>query len=105
MNFENMILGIELGSTRIKGVLIDDSHNVVASGSYSWENDLQNGVWTYKLEDAVAGIRACYADLRRDVEAKFGQTLHRVAGIGISGMMHGYLVLDKEDKQLAPFRT
>lgn len=105
MNFENMILGIELGSTRIKGVLIDDSHNVVASGSYSWENDLQNGVWTYKLEDAVAGIRACYADLRRDVEAKFGQTLHRVAGIGISGMMHGYLVLNKEDKQLAPFRT
>ena len=105
MNFENMILGIELGSTRIKGVLIDENHNVAASGSFSWENDLQGGVWTYKLEDAVAGIRACYADLRKDVQAKYGQPLRRVAAIGISGMMHGYLVLDKDGKQLAPFRT
>ena len=105
MNLENMILGIELGSTRIKGVLIDENHNPVASGSYSWENELVDGVWTYKLEDAVAGIRACYADLRKDVEAKFGQPLRRVAAIGISGMMHGYLVLDKDGKQIAPFRT
>ena len=105
MNFENMILGIELGSTRIKGVLIDENHNPVASGSFSWENRLENGVWTYRLEDAVAGIRACYSDLRRDVEKKFGQPLRRVAAIGISGMMHGYLVLDREGKQIAPFRT
>ena len=105
MNFEKMTLGIELGSTRIKGVLIDENHNVVASGGFSWENDLQDGVWTYKLEDAVAGVRACYADLRRDVQAKFGKPIQKVAAIGISGMMHGYLVLDKEDKQIAPFRT
>lgn len=105
MNFENMILGIELGSTRIKGVLIDENHNPVASGSFSWENDLTDGVWTYKLEDAVAGIRACYADLRKDVEAKFGQPLTRVAAIGISGMMHGYLVVNQDGKQIAPFRT
>ena len=105
MNFENMILGIELGSTRIKGVLIDENHNPVASGSYSWENDLVGGVWTYPLEKAVEGVRACYADLKKDAEGKFGQPLKRVAAIGISGMMHGYLVLDKDAKQIAPFRT
>ena len=105
MDFEKMYLGIELGSTRIKGVLIDENHNVVASGSYSWENDLQGGVWTYRLEDAVAGVRACYAELRKEAEAKFGKPLRRVAAIGISGMMHGYLVLDKDGKQIAPFRT
>ena len=105
MNFEKMVLGIELGSTRIKGVLIDENHTVVASGSFSWENELVDGVWTYKLEDAVRGVRACYTDLRKNVEAKFGQSLRRVAAIGISGMMHGYLVLDKEGKQIAPFRT
>ncbi len=104
-DLSNMILGIELGSTRIKGVLIDEKNNVVASGGYAWKNDLENGVWTYKLEDAVAGIRACYGELRRDVERKFGQPLRRVAAIGISGMMHGYLVLDKDGRQLAPFRT
>ena len=105
MDLRNAILGIELGSTRIKGVLIDENHQPIATGSYAWENDLVDGVWTYPLEKAVEGVRACYSDLRRDVERKFGKTLTRVAAIGISGMMHGYLVLDKDGKQLAPFRT
>ena len=105
MNLQNTFLGIELGSTRIKAVLIDETHNPIASGSFSWENRLEDGVWVYHLEDAVAGVRACYSDLRKNVEEKFGQPLTAVAGIGISGMMHGYLVFDKEGNQLAPFRT
>lgn len=102
---KNTTLGIELGSTRIKAVLIDENHMPIASGSYTWENDLTDGVWTYPLEKAVEGVRACYSDLKRDVMAKFGKPLKTVSAIGISGMMHGYLVLDKEGKQLAPFRT
>ncbi len=105
MDLQNAILGIELGSTRIKGVLIDENHAVLATGSFSWENRLENGVWTYELSDALKGIRACYGDLRQDVEKKYGQTLTKVAAIGISGMMHGYLVFDKAGNQLAPFRT
>lgn len=105
MNLNNTVLGIELGSTRIKAVLIDENYRCVASGSYCWENDLADGVWTYPLEKAVAGVRACYTDLRRDVENKYGQPLTKVAAIGISGMMHGYLVLNQNNQQLAPFRT
>ncbi len=105
MDLQNTVLGIELGSTRIKAVLIDENHNCIASGSFAWENSLENGVWTYALEDAITGIRACYADLRLDVRKKFGQPLRRVAAIGISGMMHGYLAFDKAGNQLAPFRT
>ena len=105
MDFSTCVLGIELGSTRIKGVLIDENHQVVASGSYGWENKLENGVWTYELSDAVKGVQACFAELKADAEAKFGKPLTRVAGIGISGMMHGYLVFDKDHKQIAPFRT
>ena len=105
MNLENTYLGIELGSTRIKAVLIDENHNPIASGSYSWENDLMDGVWVYPLKKAIEGLRACYNDLRLDVEKKFGQPLVKIAAIGISGMMHGYLVLDQDGKQLAPFRT
>jgi len=99
------VLGIELGSTRIKAVLIDENHLPIASGSHGWENDLENGVWTYRLEDALAGVRACYASLLQDVRAKFGCAITRLAGIGISGMMHGYLVFDRDGNQLAPFRT
>jgi len=105
MDLNKAILGIELGSTRIKAVLIDENHNPIASGSYGWENDLVDGVWTYPLEKALEGVRACYSDLRQDVEKKFGQSLRRVAAIGISGMMHGYLVFDKDGNQIAPFRT
>ena len=105
MDLQNTVLGIELGSTRIKAVLVDENHNVIASGSYGWENQLANGVWTYALEDAVAGVRTCYSRLRQDIQEKFGQPLRRVAAIGISGMMHGYLVFDRGGNQLAPFRT
>lgn len=98
-------LGIELGSTRIKAVLIDQAHRPIASGSHAWENRLENGVWTYSLDDAWAGLRACFADLMQDVQTKYGVKLTTVGAIGISGMMHGYLPFDAAGKQLAPFRT
>jgi len=105
MDLQSAVIGIELGSTRIKAVLIDENHQVLASGAYSWQNSLENGVWVYPLEAAIAGVRACYSALNAQVETKFGQKLRRVAAIGISGMMHGYLVFDKDGNQLAPFRT
>ena len=105
MDLQKYFLGIELGSTRIKAVLINDCYSPIATGSYTWENDLVDGVWTYPLEKAVQGVRACYSDLRKDYEKKFGKALTTVGAIGISGMMHGYLVLDKDGNQLAPFRT
>ena len=98
-------LGIELGSTRIKAVLIDESGRVLAGGSYKWENELKNGVWTYPLEKAFEGLRECYASLKKDVKEKYSVTLTRTGALGISGMMHGYLVFDKDGAQLAEFRT
>lgn len=104
-DLKHAVLGLELGSTRIKAVLIDEDHRVIASGSFDWENCLEDGVWVYHLEDVLAGIRACYGKLREDVQAKYGETLRRVSAMGISGMMHGYLVFDRQGRQLAPFRT
>ena len=105
MELKNTVLGIELGSTRIKAVLLDENHIPAASGSHEWENRLVNGVWTYGTEDIHTGLQACYADLRRDVKEKFGCELTTCGAIGISGMMHGYLPFDKDGKQLAEFRT
>lgn len=99
------VLGIELGSTRIKSVLIDENHQVIANGSFRWENRLENDLWTYHLEDAVLGLQQSYADLAEDVKAKYGVELTTLGAIGISGMMHGYLPLDSDGRQLAPFLT
>jgi sugar (pentulose or hexulose) kinase len=104
-NINETYLGIELGSTRIKAVLIDNSHQPIASGSHAWENRLENGVWTYSLDDAWTGLRACFASLLQDVQTKYGVQLTTVGAIGISGMMHGYLAFNAAGNQLAPFRT
>ena len=99
------VLGIELGSTRIKAVLIGADHAPIASGDHTWENRLENGVWTYHMDDVWSGIQNAYAALKADVEAKYGAKLTKLAGLGISAMMHGYLPFDKDGSQLCEFRT
>ena len=98
-------LGIEFGSTRIKGVLVDYDGNVLATGGHEWENRLVDGVWTYDLEDVETGLRACYTSLRRDAEERYGVTPVTFGAMGVSAMMHGYIALDENDRQLARFQT
>ena len=105
MNLEKSVIGIELGSTRIKAVLIDEKHIPVAQGDYEWENQYVNGVWTYSMDMVHNGLQACFANLKADVKDKFGVELTTVGAIGVSAMMHGYLPFDKEGRQLAEFRT
>lgn len=105
MELENTVLGIELGTTRIKAVLLDREHRVIASGSHLWENRNMNGLWTYPMEEIDGGVQACYAALRRSVEETYGVPLTAVGAIGVSAMMHGYLPFDSADRQLAQFRT
>lgn len=105
LELKNTYLGIELGSTRIKAVLIGDDYAPLASGSHDWENRLENGYWTYSPEDIHGGVRACFADLAADVREKYGVPLTTVGAMGVSAMMHGYMAFDKQDKLLVPFRT
>lgn len=99
------VLGIEFGSTRIKAVLIDEAHTPIASGSYGWENQLENGYWTYSLDAVWKGLRACYSSLLADVQARYGTKIRRLGAIGFSAMMHGYMAFDQEGELLVPFRT
>ena len=89
-------LGLELGSTRIKAVLIDGDHRPVKTGEYSWKSTYENGVWTYDLKDAWEGVITALSNLG---------VLPEISAMGISAMMHGYLVFDSEWNQLVPFRT
>lgn len=99
------VLGIELGSTRIKAVLIDENHTPIASGDHEWENRLENGNWTYSLDDIWTGLRHSYRNLAADVQNKYGATIRKIGAIGFSAMMHGYMAFDKDGKLLVPFRT
>lgn len=99
------VLGIELGSTRIKAVLIDENHAPIASGSFEWENRYENNIWTYRLEDVWTGLQESYRTLSGDVFEKYNVPLKTTGAIGFSAMMHGYLAFDKEGDLLVPFRT
>jgi sugar (pentulose or hexulose) kinase len=98
-------LGIELGSTRIKAVLAGEDHVPVASGAHDWENRFENGVWTYGLDEVWLGLQDCLRALADDARNRRGATLATTGAVGVSAMMHGYLVFDREGRQLVPFRT
>ena len=96
------MLGIELGSTRIKACLIaDDARTVLATGSSDWENRFEDRLWTYSLADVTTGLQHAYAQLVEDA----GVPIEALAGIGVSAMMHGYLAFDADGELLVPFRT
>ena len=98
-------IGIELGSTRIKTVMIGPDNSPIASGSHDWENALVDGVWSYSVEDIWGGVQASYKSLVDAVKAKYGVEIKSTKSLGFSGMMHGYMAFDKDDNLLVPFRT
>lgn len=101
----NTSLGIELGSTRIKAVLIDSNHSPIASGSHEWENQYVNNIWTYPVNAIWNGLQDCYANLAKNVLEQYGVVLKRVGSIGISAMMHGYMAFNSEEELMVEFRT
>lgn len=101
----NTSLGIELGSTRIKVVLVGPEYVPLASGTHDWENQLVGGVWTYHLEDVWAGIQDAYSKISDNVWNQYGVEIQNIGAMGVSAMMHGYLVFDADNRQLVPFRT
>ncbi len=98
-------LGIELGSTTIKLVLIDNKNQPIAVGKYIWENQLVDGIWTYSLDEVHNGLKQAYQNLKNDIFEKYSVVPTTYGAIGISAMMHGYIALDENSKLLVPFRT
>ena len=99
------VLGIELGSTRIKAVLVNEKNQPIASGSHEWENQLVNNIWTYSEEAIWTGIQESYQDMVKDVKEKYGVPVKKLAAIGFSAMMHGYMPFNEAGELLVPFRT
>jgi sugar (pentulose or hexulose) kinase len=105
INNGKTFIGIELGSTRIKTVLIDSDNTPIASGNHDWENSYVNNVWTYSLEDIWKGVQSSYQRMASNVKDQYGVTIQTTGAIGFSAMMHGYMVFDQDENLLTPFRT
>lgn len=101
----NIVIGIELGSTRIKAVLIATDGTILATGGADWENQLIDGIWTYHQNEIWEKLQIAYSDLAKTVKEKYHTAIRIAKGLGISAMMHGYLPFDQQGNQLVPFRT
>ncbi len=95
-NRNGKFLGVEFGSTRIKAVMIDSDHTPVSSGDYTWSSSYENGIWTYDISQVWDGLKESLLKIEDRQDISY---------MGLSGMMHGYLVFDSDWNLLVPFRT
>lgn len=95
-DMKHTVLGIELGSTRIKAMAVDEKYAMVSSGEYTWASVYKSGIWTYSLDEVWTGLKMALSCVKER---------ERTAAMGISAMMHGYLAFDQDWNLLTPFRT
>ncbi|UXN65620.1 xylulokinase [Phyllobacterium sp. A18/5-2] len=94
-----MYLGLDLGTSGVKALLIDDHQSIVGSGTgtldilrpHSGWSEQDPSHWIKATEDAIAALKATH-----------GKQLAAVKGIGLSGQMHGATLLGADDQVLRP---
>ncbi|TBF53806.1 xylulokinase [Rhizobium leguminosarum] len=94
-----MYLGLDLGTSGVKAMLIDGDQKIVGSANGSLDvsrphsgwSEQEPAHWVRATEEAVAGLKA-----------KHPKELAAVKGIGLSGQMHGATLIDATDKVLRP---
>ena len=94
-----MYLGLDLGTSGVKAMLIDGNQKIIGSANgdldvsrpHSGWSEQEPSHWIRATEEAVAGLKAAHP-----------KELAAVRGIGLSGQMHGATLLDADDKVLRP---
>lgn len=91
-----MFLGIDVGTSSVKAVLIDSKDKLIAQASAPLSVERPQPLWSEQNPESwwqatVAAVRSLPEKDRRAVEA-----------IGLSGQMHGATLLDAADKPLRP---
>ena len=92
-----MFLGIDLGTSAIKLLVINDSNSVLAESNISLDVSRPHPLWSEQDPDDW------WAALLKGIEDLKSQTsLSDLKGIGLSGQMHGAVLLNKEGEVLRP---
>ena len=92
-------LGLDIGTSSVKALLVDVDQRVVAEASTPLSVSRPFPLWSeQEPSDWVEGVEAAVAAIRRHAPSEFAG----LSGIGLSGQMHGATLLDAEDKPLRP---
>ncbi len=99
MSDDKTYLGLDIGTSSVKALLVDSGQRVVAEASAALTVSRPHPLWSEQdPDDWVRGVEEAVAAIRKDAPDAFA----RLAGIGLSGQMHGATLLDAADKPLRP---
>lgn len=94
-----MFLSIDLGTSEIKALLVDSGGNIVGTAGYPLVVSRPHSGWSEQSpEDWWQGTLHAIDQLRESCPA----ALAAVRGLGLSGQMHGAVLLDRADRVLRP---
>ncbi|MDE2791662.1 MAG: xylulokinase [Paracoccaceae bacterium] len=94
-----MFLGIDLGTSALKALLIDDDQRVVATATAHLETSRPSDGWSE--QDPADWITACRTALS-DLSTRHPGAMGGIRAIGLSGQMHGATLVDDLDQPLRP---
>ena len=99
MGKQETFLGLDIGTSSVKALLVDAEQRVVAEASNPLSVSRLFPLWSEQDPDHwVEAVETSVAAIRRDTPTEFAA----LAGIGLSGQMHGATLLDSHDKPLRP---
>ncbi len=92
-------LGIDVGTSAVKALIVDERQGVAAEAEIALEVSRPHNLWSE--QDPEAWWRAVQAAVDQ-LRAKAPDALAEIGGIGLSGQMHGAVLLDEADRPLRP---
>jgi xylulokinase len=99
MGNQALLLGIDVGTTGSKAVLVGADGQVIAEAANEYPMSVPRPLWAE--QDPQDWWSATVASIRQ-VLAQAGVTSNRIAGVGLTGQMHGLVLLDQAGHVLRP---
>ena len=94
-----MYIGIDLGTSSVKLILIDKNQNILASASCNLTSqNLKDGYSEQNPEEWISATKKCLSSIKSKSPVEFSETV----SMGISGHMHGATIIDNEGKVIRP---
>jgi xylulokinase len=94
-----MYLGLDLGTSGVKAMLMDGDQKIIGSGHGSLDVSRPHSGWSEQAPaDWIRATEEAVAELKKS----YPKELAAVRGIGLSGQMHGATLLDASDNVLRP---
>ncbi len=94
-----MFLGLDLGTSELKALLLSEQHQVIATARAPLTVQRPHPLWSE--QDPAAWWQALEAVMDQ-LHASHPQALARLQGIGLSGQMHGATLIDRHEQVLRP---